>query len=110
MAIYTSINSIPRNTPLWAFAYSIDNETGYCHLRCKPTLGEVVTVVGSWRAKFFPYKKGTNEKRSSGEVDWSARKYADTEAEAITAYNQLVQDRIDRLNTLVKDAEKDKLK
>lgn len=109
MAFYISKKSIPRNTPIWAFAYSIDNETGYCHLRCKPTLGEIVDI-SCYKAKFFPYKKGTNEKRKSGEVDYTARRYADTETEAIAAYNKLVQDRIDRLNNLAMEASKDKIK
>lgn len=114
MAIYdawTKATMPPENVPIWGFAYDIDNETGRSVLKAEPVLGEICwsgTVVRN--RYFFPYKKGTHEKRKTGEVHYTSRYYADTEAEAKQAYNKLVDDRIRLLNKMALDAEKDKLK
>ena len=109
MAVYNSYNpGPPIEVPIWAFAYDIDNETGYVHLRCLPTKGEV-RKSGYCTKDFIPYKKNGTDLAISKSVRVSARKYADTYDEAKAAYNKLVQDRIDRLNKMAIDAENDKL-
>ena len=109
MAVYEPYNpGLPIGVPVWAFAYDIDNDTGYVHLRCLPTKGEI-HKSGYYTKDFIPYKKNGSDLAKWKSVRIVARKYADTYDEAKDAYNKLVQDRIDRLNKMAIDAEKDKL-
>ena len=81
--------NLPKNKPLWAVAYDIDNDTGRVRLSCKPTLGEVVSsseikASSLWSNYIFvPYKKGTHTRCKSGFVSCGARMYADTYEEAV---------------------------
>lgn len=94
-----------NKTPIWAVAYDIDNDTLNVRLRSLPTKGQI-TKYGYYSYKFTPFNK-KGELRKSGEVHWDSRAYADTEEEAIELYNELVQDRINELLRMAKEAEAD---
>lgn len=91
----------PHNVPIWGLAYDINNETEHRNFSCKPVQGEIVNHM------FYPYKKGTTERRLSGKVNYWARMYADTYDEAVELYNELVQERIDTLYKLICSAQLD---
>lgn len=93
-------DTIPTNTPIWAYAYDVNNETEHARTRCKPTLGEINFSM------FYPYKKGTTERMQRGVNKWS-RSFADTEEEAKQAYNTLVMQRIDKLHEVLEKAKQD---
>ena len=105
--------NLPKNKPLWAVAYDIDNDTGHVRLSCKPTLGEVVSsseikASSLWSNYIFvPYKKGTHTRCKSGFVSCGARMYADTYEEAVDIYNSLVQKRVDKLEKMKNEAVND---
>ena len=100
---YDSLNA-PKEKPLWAVAYSINDDTEHHRLMCKPQRGELI------HDSFIPYKVGTKTLRSSGRVSKWARRYADTYEEAIELFNSLVQKRIDNLLEMAEDAKKDFIK
>lgn len=104
---YRDLNKLPFNTPIYGFAYDINDDTEYRNLSCLPILGEL-SMAGSIPF-FFPYKKGTTERRKSGSIGFRARMYADTYEEAVEMYNELVQQRIDKLKRLIESAEKEKI-
>lgn len=60
-----SYKNVPLNTPVYATAYWIDNETLIAYLRCKPILGEVIDLerykkeVGDNPPRFL---RGTTQK------------------------------------------------
>lgn len=105
--------NLPKNRPVWAVAYDIDNDTGHVRLSCKPTLGEVVSsseikASSLWSNYIFvPYKKGTHTRCKSGFVSCGARMYADTYEEAVDIYNSLVQKRVDKLEKMKNEAVSD---
>ena len=114
MAVYSSYygsgsSKAPINTPLWAFAYDIDDNTNRASLKCAPVLGEIVPSkkTAYYNTKFFPYKKNSKELKTSVSVLAGSRMYADTYDEAIEAYNKLIQKRIDHLNNMIAEAKKD---
>ena len=74
----------------------------------KPILGELRETNHSYPdwAVFFPYKKN-GEICKSKSVNLNARYYADTYEEAVEMYNELVQQRIDRLHKAIHEAEGD---
>lgn len=79
---------------LWACAYKIDNQTLHAHLKQAPVEG-VITPD----RKFAVF--GANGRlRSSGRVSFDARQYADTYAEAVELYNELVTKRKNALEQL----------
>lgn len=105
-----SIKDLPLNKPIYGLAYNINDDTRHKRLSCLPILGEI-TGEGKWNIyEFTPYKKGTNERRKSGSVDYYSRYYADTYEEAVEMYNELVQKRIDNLKLMIEEAENDKIK
>ena len=101
------IKDLPLNKPIYGFAYKINDDTRDKRLSCLPTLGEI--CKNSWQAYFYPYKKGTKEKRKSSVVELNSRYYADSYEEAVEMYNELVQKRIDKLKLMIKEAENDKI-
>lgn len=103
-----NIEDLPLNKPIYGFAYEVNDDTRYKRLNCLPVLGEICKV--SWNGCFYPYKKGTNEKRKSGVVELNSRYYTDTYEEAVEMYNELVQKRIDNLKLMIEEAENDKIK
>ena len=100
-------NNLPIGKPIWGFAYKVDNETNRAVLKQTPVLG-IIDGKSSYHTQFTPFSK-TNPKQlaKSKTVNASARTYADTEQEAIDAYNELVQKRIDTLNALIIEANND---
>ena len=107
-----NISELPIGKPVYGFAYDVNDDTLQSRLRCLPVLGEINKRYQYYDNvySFFPYKKGTSEKRNTGSVDVQSRMYADTYEEAIEMYNELVQKRIDNLYCMIKDAEQDKIK
>lgn len=94
-------DKVPMGKPVWALAYDINDDTEHRNLICKPVLGEIVNRT------FYPYKKGTTERRQSGSVTYWGRVYADTYEEAVEMYNEYVQDRIDNLYRMIESAKLD---
>ena len=100
-------NEVPVNVPLWGFAYTIKNDTMHREYYCKPVLGELrVHHIYPNCVTFYPYKKNGEICKSKG-VNLNARYYADTYEEAVEMYNELVNNRINRLYEVIKEAEKD---
>ena len=99
---------VPINKPIWGFAYTIKNDTAHHKYFSKPMLGELRETNHSYSdwAVFFPYKKNGEIYKSKG-VNLNARYYADTYEEAVEMYNELVQQRIDRLHKAIREAEGD---
>lgn len=107
MTPFGSVKQVPVGKPIWAAAYEINDDTKVTNLRCLPTHGEITKYGG--RYFFVPYKKGTTEKRSSGEVLYWARLYADTYEEAVDLYNEMIDTRIEKLQKMIEEARADKL-
>lgn len=95
------LHKAPVCKPIWGLAYDINDDTEHHNLICKPVLGEIVN------RSFYPYKKGTTERRQSGKVLHWSRLYADTYEEAVEMYNGLVQERISNLRRLIESAKSD---
>lgn len=109
------IEKLPLNKPIYGFAYSVNDDTRDKRLNCLPVLGEIgennYSNHKAWyQYAFYSYKKGTNERKKSGIVEYRSRWYADTYEEAVEMYNELVQKRIDNLKLMIKEAENDKIK
>lgn len=107
-----NINDLPLNKPIYGFAYDINDDTRNKRLNCMPTLGEISenNIKRKWSNYcFYPYKKGTKQRKKSDIVDFQSRHYADTYKEAVEMYNELVQKRIDNLKQMINKAENDKI-
>lgn len=104
-----NINDLPLNRPIWAVAYSVNDDTEHNRLICKPTLGEIRQHSDYYNGTFYPYKKGTYEIRKTGEVNFNSRMYADTYEGAVEMFNELVQKRVDNLLAMVIKAEEDRI-
>lgn len=104
-----NIHDLPLNRPIWAVAYSVDDNTERNRLICRPTLGEIHQWSHYNSGTFYPYKKGTNEVRTTGGVNFNSRMYADTYDGAVEMFNELVQKRIDNLLAMVIKAEEDRI-
>lgn len=102
------MEQLPIGKPIWAVAYEINDDTKITNLRCLPTHGEITNYGRNYF--FVPYKKGTNEKRRSGEVLFWSRRYADTYEEAVELYYEMIDDRIKKLQKMIEEAKADKLK
>ena len=92
-----NLEDLPLNTPIWAFAYVVNDDTTCSRLRCLPVLGEIVPNKNDSFGKFYPYKKGTTELNKSKAVIFRSRMYADTYEEAAEMYNELVNKRRHKL-------------
>ena len=103
-----SIHQIPFDTPLWAIAYSINDDKNLARFSSKPTRG-IIKQKSYNMHQFIPYKKNTTELRSSGEVHYESRMYADTYDEAVTLFNELVDIRIAKLQKLLNETYHDKI-
>lgn len=106
---YMNYRTAPLDQFIYACAYSIDNETGYCHLIQPPVKGKIIKQEAGWnRYVFIPCKKNSDELRSkSSAVGADARHYADTYEECLELYNSFVQERINHLQKFLEDAQKD---
>lgn len=97
--------SVPLNTPLWAFAYDVDNNVDRRVAISKPVRGEVIKE--GEKRRFYSYYKNTNKLKTVGGVKVSSRNYAETKDEAVEGYNLLVQNRISSLHSEIMNAQKD---
>lgn len=101
---------VPVDTDVWAIAYTVDDESNRNRLRCEPTLGQIKKRSEKYNAHdFVPYNKQRTGFRKSGHVDINARMYADTYEEAVELYNELVEARINKLQTMLNEAKSDML-
>ena len=105
---YYEKGEVPINKPIWGLAYTIKNDTAHHKYFCKPVLGEIRETYHGYSdwGTFYPYKKNGEICESKG-VSLNARYYADTYEEAVEMYNELVQQRIDRLHKAIYEAEGD---
>lgn len=103
---------VPLNTPIWACAYSTNNNTMYNYLRKKPVLGIVVNKnndeVYRRMLCFYELKKDGTFKESS-KIFCMSRKYADTYEECVELYNSLIDEEIKRAEEVIKEHEKQKI-
>lgn len=100
---------------VWACAYNEDNNYDYSHLKQLPIRGMILDKYkagidkpkySSW--VFVPLNKDGKIVKSKV-VDVYSRSYANTYEECIDLYNGLVQERIDRLNEIIKECETHKI-
>lgn len=105
-------NDVPLNTPIWACAYSTNNNTMYNYLIKKPVLGIVVNKDNNevYRRMlcFYESKKDGDIKKSS-KVYCTSREYADTYEECVELYNSLVDREIKRAEEVIKEHERQKI-
>ena len=111
---YYKVDDAPRNTPIWAVAYSVDNNNERHILRCLPTQGEIlkyeqIKYCCSCSDRFCPYKKDKQGYVMSKSVEYRNRYYADTYEEAVEMYNELVDKRINDLNQAIIQAQSDRI-
>lgn len=97
--------SVPLNTPLWAFAYDVDNNVDRRIAICQPVRGEVIQE--GKKKRFYSYYKNTNKLKTTNSVRVASRNYAETKDEAIEGYNLLIQNRISSLHSEIMNAQKD---
>lgn len=93
---------LPRNIPLWGYAYSVNDTEKSMGLKKPPVLGEIVEIPRkySYDLCFVEYKKNGGLKMSS-KVYAQSRRYASTYEEAVREYNDLVQRQIAKLERLI---------
>lgn len=111
---YYKADNAPINTPIWAVAYSVDNNNERHILRCLPLQGVILKYDQlkyscSYRNRFCPYKKDKQGYVMSKSVEYQNRCYADTYEEAVELYNELVNKRINDLNQAIIQAQNDKI-
>lgn len=111
---YTYEN-VPLNTPIWACAYNVNNDTKHKYLIKKPVLGIVEgykpfgkNTVSRTRSSFYELKKDGSSKESS-KVFCTSREYADTYEECVELYNSLVDKEIKRAEEVIKEHKKQKI-
>lgn len=93
-------NNVPRDTKVWACAYSTNGTEKSMALSKRPVLGIVVGDKNHWTgAKFYEIGRNGEIKKSS-RVWASARVYADTFEECAREYNSRVKHQIDFLESL----------
>ena len=108
MEVKYQLKDLPVNTPIWGFAYSINDDTTCSRLKCLPVLGEIKPNERyENRSKFYPYKTNTTELNTSKSVYFQNRMYADTYEEAVEMYNELVKKRINKLTSELENAKND---
>ena len=96
---YYEYDYAPKNTPIYACAYKIDENNSRHILMCKPTKGMIVKDNRFSSYLFKKFKKdGT---LCYNGVNASNRVYADTKEECKELYNELVKKRIMRLQDLI---------
>ena len=98
--------NVPINTDVWAFAYKVDDNTNRKVLSCLPTKGRVISRGNvSNLSRFYPYsKKGQLLKTGVNSV---SRYYTDTYEQAVELYNLLVMRRMNKLNRLISECQRD---
>ena len=103
---------VPLNVPIWACAYSTNNDTMHNYLIKKPTLGIVVDKDNNeedrWVSCFYKLKKDGDIKKSS-KVHYISREYADTYEECVELYNSLIDEEIKRAKEVIEAHKKQKI-
>jgi len=110
-----NIKTLGHKSIAWACAYSEDNNYDYSHLKQLPIRGMILDKHKAGMSKpkysnqvFVPLNKN-DELIKSKAVDIYSRHYANTYEECVEVYNELVQERIDRLNEIIKECETHKI-
>ena len=105
---YISYKDAPKDTPIWACAYNVNNESLQKRYYRKPVKGKILDAgyCSSWY-EFYEFRKDGETLRESGAVIADSRFYADTEQECKEIYNDLVKARIMRLNEIIDEAKED---
>lgn len=103
--IYYDYNKIPKNTPIWGFAYSKHPNKESSSTKKKPVLGVIDGDGCWWDVKFYELKKDGTRKK--GSVCATSRCYADTYEEAVEGYNQKVSSAISKLEQMIEKNRED---
>ena len=97
-----ALNNINPGDVVWAYEFTLTQNKSESYLSSKPTIGRVmcgrsqaqhdskIQQGKSYLGYFVPFKKGKEELAWSKAVELSSRRYALTEEECITLYNQRV--------------------
>lgn len=88
---------------VWACAYSTNNTEKSMGFKCPPTRG---VISKSYNYYFTPYNK-SGEPVKSKEVKIGSRHYFDNEQECKEFYNSLIQEQVDKLETLLSKCKED---
>lgn len=94
--------TIPEGSIVWGFSYDPENDFSYMRNQ-KPVKGKIITihVDGTQHTYFIPFKPGTLQLEMSQPRPIEECGIAITEAEAVSEFNQQVQDILQRkLKTL----------
>lgn len=94
-------HNVPKDTEIWAYAYSVNTSKETNSLKCKPVLGKIINN------KFYELKANGQLKNKS--VYSYSRKYADTYAEATFEYNKCIDKCIKKLEDLIEAYQKEKI-
>lgn len=89
-----------ENEPLWAYAFKTDDRA--TNLFCKPTLGVIKDGC------FYQFKRDRCTLRKTGVSEY-ARYYANLYDDAVRGFNDLVQNRIDKLKAEIRILEELKI-
>lgn len=93
--IYNKYGDVPRDTDVWACAYSPTySEKNMCYKK-EPVLGKIINN------HFFEYKKDGVTIKTSSKVSIYAREYTDTLEECVDLYNSLIDKHVKRLEDLI---------
>lgn len=101
---YTYEN-VPLNTPIWACAYNVNNDTSHKYLIKKPVLG----IAGEYNPRYFYELKKDGTPKKSSKVYCTSREYADTYEECVELYNSLIDKEIKRAEEIIKEHKKQKI-
>lgn len=101
-------NWADNQTIVWGVAYKINDQSLHVDLKQTPVKG-IIKPTGTSYSRAFEFiplnQKGKPQNYKA--VNANSRCYADTEAEAEELYNELVQERINRLMQLANEAKND---
>ena len=101
-------NWADNQTIIWGVAYKINDQTLHVDLKQKPIQGIIKATGGPCWHKFeFVSLNKKGQPQNYKAVHVNSRCYADTEAEAEELYNELVQERIDRLLQIANETKND---
>ena len=98
MAIYFHDSiKLPVGVPIYGFAYRVDDDNFNVLIKCKPTLGTIEeSAKYSCNGKFIP------EDKKKRWIQHTLLIYSDNYAEAVDAYNRMVEERIRKLNEKIR--------
>ena len=101
MAIYFhDSDKLPIGVPVYGFAYRVDDDNFDVLIKCRPTLGTIEeSAKYSYNGKFIP------EDKTKRWCNHAILIYSDNYDEAVEAYNRMVEERIEKLNEMIRKAE-----